>query len=186
VPSFAWSPRVGGARRHRASASNGSRSVTARRFGMAALLMSTSRHAGELLRADVPDARGSATDAPPAWRQNRQCVQHWRPAGIIHESSYCASKFALCGWSEALVVDLHGTGVSMKLIEPGPVDRDLGKRTISGRASICRHLCAAARSTSLAREQVSVPAIQWTCFTSCRRQAPTLMAGQPHTGRWLG
>ena len=28
--------------------------------------------------------------------------------GIIHESAYCASKFALCGWSEALAVDLHG------------------------------------------------------------------------------
>ena len=39
--------------------------------------------------------------------------------GIIHESAYCASKFALCGWSEALAVDLHGTGVSVKLIQRG-------------------------------------------------------------------
>jgi NAD(P)-dependent dehydrogenase (short-subunit alcohol dehydrogenase family) len=30
--------------------------------------------------------------------------------GIIHESAYCASKFALCGWSESMAVDLHGTG----------------------------------------------------------------------------
>jgi short-subunit dehydrogenase len=42
--------------------------------------------------------------------------------GIIHEAAYCASKFALCGWSEAMAVDLHGTGVMVKLIEPGPVD----------------------------------------------------------------
>jgi short-subunit dehydrogenase len=42
--------------------------------------------------------------------------------GIIHEASYCASKSALCGWSEALAVDLHGTGVSVNLIEPGPVE----------------------------------------------------------------
>ena len=45
--------------------------------------------------------------------------------GIIHESAYCASKFALCGWSEAMAVDLHGTGVSVKLIEPGPVDTEI-------------------------------------------------------------
>ena len=45
--------------------------------------------------------------------------------GIIHESAYCASKFALCGWSEALAVDLHGTGIAVKLIEPGPVDTEI-------------------------------------------------------------
>ncbi|MCV7101482.1 SDR family NAD(P)-dependent oxidoreductase [Mycobacterium palustre] len=44
---------------------------------------------------------------------------------IIHESAYCASKFALCGWSEAVAVDLHGSGVSVKLIEPGPVDTEI-------------------------------------------------------------
>ena len=45
--------------------------------------------------------------------------------GIIHESAYCASKFALCGWSEALAVDLHGTGIAVKLIGPGPVDTEI-------------------------------------------------------------
>ena len=45
--------------------------------------------------------------------------------GIIHESAYCASKFALCGWSEAMAVDLHGSGVAVKLIEPGPVDTEI-------------------------------------------------------------
>jgi len=45
--------------------------------------------------------------------------------GIIHESAYCASKFALCGWSEAMAVDLHGTGIRVKLIEPGPVDTEI-------------------------------------------------------------
>ncbi|HEX4559154.1 MAG TPA: SDR family NAD(P)-dependent oxidoreductase [Mycobacterium sp.] len=45
--------------------------------------------------------------------------------GIIHESAYCASKFALCGWSESMAVDLHGTGLSVKLIEPGPVDTEI-------------------------------------------------------------
>ena len=45
--------------------------------------------------------------------------------GIIHEAAYCASKFALCGWSESMAVDLHGTGVCVKLIEPGPVDTEI-------------------------------------------------------------
>jgi len=45
--------------------------------------------------------------------------------GIIHETAYCASKFALCGWSEAMAVDLHGTPISVKLIEPGPVDTEI-------------------------------------------------------------
>jgi short-subunit dehydrogenase len=45
--------------------------------------------------------------------------------GIIHEAAYCASKFALCGWSESMAVDLHGTGVTVKLIEPGPVDTEI-------------------------------------------------------------
>jgi short-subunit dehydrogenase len=48
--------------------------------------------------------------------------------GIINESAYCASKFALCGWSEAMAVDLHGTGVSVKLIQPGPVDTEIWDR----------------------------------------------------------
>src|SRR5580698_1034556 len=45
--------------------------------------------------------------------------------GIVHETAYCASKFALCGWSESMAVDLYGTGVSVKLIEPGPVDTEI-------------------------------------------------------------
>jgi len=45
--------------------------------------------------------------------------------GIIHESAYCASKFAFCGWSESLAVDLYGSGIAVKLIEPGPVDTEI-------------------------------------------------------------
>ncbi len=45
--------------------------------------------------------------------------------GIIHEAAYCASKFALCGWSESMAVDLHDTGIRVKLIEPGPVDTEI-------------------------------------------------------------
>ena len=48
--------------------------------------------------------------------------------GIAHEAAYCASKFALCGWSEALAIDLDGSGVVVRLIEPGPIDTDIWDR----------------------------------------------------------
>ena len=45
--------------------------------------------------------------------------------GIPREAAYCASKFALCGWSEALHTDLAGTGVSIRLINPGAIDTEI-------------------------------------------------------------
>ncbi len=36
-------------------------------------------------------------------------------------SAYCASKFALVGWSEAIRFDLASKGISVSLVEPGPV-----------------------------------------------------------------
>ena len=45
--------------------------------------------------------------------------------GIIHEAAYCASKFALCGWSESMAVDLWDTGVDVRLIIPGPIDTEI-------------------------------------------------------------
>ncbi len=45
--------------------------------------------------------------------------------GILHETSYSASKFALCGWSEALALDLWNTGVEVRLIIPGPIDTEI-------------------------------------------------------------
>jgi short-subunit dehydrogenase len=48
--------------------------------------------------------------------------------GIPGEAAYCASKFALTGWSEAMAIDLHGTGVAVRLIQPGPIDTDIWDR----------------------------------------------------------
>jgi short-subunit dehydrogenase len=41
--------------------------------------------------------------------------------GAPFEAAYSASKFALVGYSEALAVELSGTGVAVSLIDPGPV-----------------------------------------------------------------
>jgi len=54
--------------------------------------------------------------------------------GIAHEAAYSASKFALCGWSESLAIDLDGTGVAVRLIEPGPIATDIWDRPGEDRA----------------------------------------------------
>ena len=46
----------------------------------------------------------------------------------MHESAYSASKFALCGWSEALAVDLYDTGRIGAALNPGPIDTEIWDR----------------------------------------------------------
>ena len=48
--------------------------------------------------------------------------------GILREAAYCSSKFALCGWSESLALDLWETPLSVKLIIPGAVDTEIWDR----------------------------------------------------------
>ncbi|MCU1586786.1 MAG: short-chain dehydrogenase Adh 1, partial [Frankiales bacterium] len=45
--------------------------------------------------------------------------------GIATESAYCASKFALAGWSEAAAIDLAGTGVAMRIVTPGAFESEI-------------------------------------------------------------
>ncbi len=45
--------------------------------------------------------------------------------GIAHEAAYCATKFALCGWSESMAIDLWDTGVEVRLIIPGPIATEI-------------------------------------------------------------
>ena len=49
-------------------------------------------------------------------------------AGIPAEAAYCASKFALAGWSESMALDLWHTGVSVRLVLPGAVDTEIWDR----------------------------------------------------------
>ena len=44
---------------------------------------------------------------------------------IANESAYNAAKFAMCGWAEAMYLDLAGTGVDIKLILPGPIATEI-------------------------------------------------------------
>ncbi len=44
---------------------------------------------------------------------------------IANESAYNASKFALAGWTEAMRIDLEGSGVDVKLVLPGPIATEI-------------------------------------------------------------
>ncbi|MFM8237227.1 MAG: SDR family NAD(P)-dependent oxidoreductase [Actinomycetota bacterium] len=44
---------------------------------------------------------------------------------IANESAYNAAKFALCGFAEAMVLDLAGTGVETRLVLPGPIATEI-------------------------------------------------------------
>jgi NAD(P)-dependent dehydrogenase (short-subunit alcohol dehydrogenase family) len=45
--------------------------------------------------------------------------------GIVHESAYCAAKFAMSGWSEVAAMDLADTPVEVKLIQPGAIATEI-------------------------------------------------------------
>ena len=54
--------------------------------------------------------------------------------GIIDETAYCASKFALCGWTEAMALDLWHEPVDVRLVLPGAIDTDIWDRPGSDKA----------------------------------------------------
>ena len=45
--------------------------------------------------------------------------------GIVHESAYCAAKFALSGWTEVAAMDLADSPVEVKLIQPGAIATEI-------------------------------------------------------------
>ncbi len=48
--------------------------------------------------------------------------------GAPFEAAYSASKFALVGYTEALSVEVAGTGVTVSLVHPGPTDTGFFRR----------------------------------------------------------
>src|SRR5271165_513212 len=45
-------------------------------------------------------------------------------------SAYCASKYALEGWSESLRIETHSLGIRVSLVEPGAFDTDIWERNV--------------------------------------------------------
>jgi short-subunit dehydrogenase len=44
---------------------------------------------------------------------------------IANESAYNAAKYAMCGFAEAMLLDLSGTPVEVKLVLPGPIETEI-------------------------------------------------------------
>lgn len=44
---------------------------------------------------------------------------------IANESAYNAAKYAMCGFAEAMLLDLAGTPVQVKLVLPGPIETEI-------------------------------------------------------------
>ena len=54
-------------------------------------------------------------------------------AGLLGQpmlSAYCASKYALEGWSESLRIETHSLGIRVVLVEPGSYDTDIWERNV--------------------------------------------------------
>jgi len=66
---------------------------------------------------------------PGMLRRERGCIVNVSSVGgrfpIMGEAAYCGSKGALCSFTEAMAVDLHGTGVEVRLILPGAIDTEI-------------------------------------------------------------
>ena len=44
---------------------------------------------------------------------------------IANESAYNAAKYAMCGFAEAMFLDVEGTGIEVKLVLPGPIATEI-------------------------------------------------------------
>lgn len=51
--------------------------------------------------------------------------------GTPHHSDYCASKFAVRGFTEALAAELVGTGISVHLVHPGGIATNIARNPAS-------------------------------------------------------
>lgn len=53
--------------------------------------------------------------------------------GIPHYSEYCASKFALQGWSEALRAELAPAGIDLVMVNPGTTETEFKQKLLESR-----------------------------------------------------
>jgi len=56
--------------------------------------------------------------------------------GVPPLGGYCATKFAVVGLTEALRVELHGSGITVSLIMPGVVDTPMIRKGASGQGEL--------------------------------------------------
>jgi NAD(P)-dependent dehydrogenase (short-subunit alcohol dehydrogenase family) len=57
-------------------------------------------------------------------------------AGVPNWAAYCASKFAVCGFSEALRAEVARFGIDLMLVLPGVTNTDFGRHLVNGPGTI--------------------------------------------------
>jgi NAD(P)-dependent dehydrogenase (short-subunit alcohol dehydrogenase family) len=57
---------------------------------------------------------------------------------LANRGAYNASKFALEALSDTLRLELHGSGIDISLIEPGPIESSLSRQLPGGLQQACR------------------------------------------------
>jgi short-subunit dehydrogenase len=94
------------------------------------LLDTSTNELDQVMRTNFMSPVRMAMRAIPAMlEQGRGCVamvgSMGGRLGIARESAYCASKFAMSGWTEVAFEDLFQTPIQMKLILPGPIETEI-------------------------------------------------------------
>ena len=93
-------------------------------------LKTTAADVEHVLRVNFLSAVGTTMAAVPGMvsRGSGSVINVTSVAGYVPnpmESAYGASKAALNLWSHGLAVDLHGTGVHVGVLSPGPIDTEI-------------------------------------------------------------
>ncbi len=60
--------------------------------------------------------------------------------GMPNNSDYCASKFAVRGFTESLMVELQGSGISVHCVHPGGINTNIAKDAENGEEFTARFL----------------------------------------------
>lgn len=104
---------------------------------------------------------------------------------------YGATKAYVLSFSEALAVELHGTGVSITCLCPGPTDTNFGNRSgfallesLKGRIPSARTVAAYGYQALFARETVAVHGLANRLLTASSRFAPRKLVAEI-SGRML-
>ena len=90
----------------------------------------TAEQVEEVMRINFLGAAWATLAVLPSMLERRRghIVNISSAAGRIpspREAAYTASKYALSGWSEVLAADLHGSGVKIHLVNPGPIQTEI-------------------------------------------------------------
>lgn len=105
--------------------------------------------------------------------------------GTLNMAAYCASKFAMNGWSESLYHELKPLGIDVSIVCPGPVDTEFSRDFRDSKPKSPRNMIVSAETVSRAvirvmdskRFEIVLP--RWLALMSgLRRHMPGLF-------RWL-